>query len=247
VSGLQAVLLGLSGVVADDERIQADLINQLLVDSNLRPLAAADWPLYRLTHAGQADRIRLRALWAERGRILDESTLKTLIERKQTLYCQRLTQLDKLPLIGGIRDLINTLETLGLEWILVAGTSGTEVEALLTKTGLTERFRQRVTGDDLPHQNPLPEGILHQLALQKLGLSCLECLGLEATYAGIQSGLSADLEMVGIPTVVPMHMLQRRVDWVFDSPDRIDWRRLLHWREVGEDREVLVEDNKQNQ
>jgi beta-phosphoglucomutase-like phosphatase (HAD superfamily) len=242
VSALQAVLVGWSGVVADDERIQAEIIRQLLIQDNLRPLEDKDWHRYRLIFAGQPDVERLRFLWHERGRVLDQGSLAHLLERKQDLYLQQLSRLDRLPLTGGIRDLLNTLEKLTLRWILVAGTSEAEVMGLLTKTGLIQRFPLMVTGDDITGINvvtqglPLTDGLLHQIALQKLGLPFSVCLGIEATYAGILSGLSADLEMIGIPTVIPMHMLQRRVDWVFDGPDQIDWPRLLYWRQQGEDR-----------
>lgn len=237
---LEAVLLGWSGVVADDERIQGELINQLLVEDNLRPLDLKDWQAYRLFYAGQPDRVRLGLLWQEQGRLLDQQGWERVLERKADLYAERIVQQNKLPLMSGIRDLLTQLETLGLRWILVSGTSAREVEALLTLTGLSNRFNLRATGDDLATQSPLTDGILHQLALSKLSLSPLNALGIESTYAGIFSALSADLEVLGIPSMMPMHMLQRRVDWVFDRPDQIDWERLLRWRNQGDDRPLVV-------
>jgi hypothetical protein len=88
--GLQGVILSWSGVVADDENLHLQAINQLLVEENLRPWNLC-WPksgspgqreLYRLQYLGRPDRERLPALWGEQGRVLNPKQLEELLNAK---------------------------------------------------------------------------------------------------------------------------------------------------------------------
>jgi beta-phosphoglucomutase len=83
--GLQGVILSWSGVVADDENLHLQAINQLLVEENLRPWNLC-WPksgspgqreLYRLQYLGRPDRERLPALWGDQGRVLSPNNWKS--------------------------------------------------------------------------------------------------------------------------------------------------------------------------
>lgn len=83
--GLQGVILSWSGVVADDENLHLQAINQLLVEENLRPWNLC-WPksgspgqreLYRLQYLGRPDRERLPALWGSRGGCSTPSSWKS--------------------------------------------------------------------------------------------------------------------------------------------------------------------------
>lgn len=248
--GLQGVILSWSGVVADDENLHLQAINQLLVEENLRPWNLC-WPksgspgqreLYRLQYLGRPDRERLPALWGEQGRVLNPKQLEELLKRKALYYQQALQGQRELPLIPGLAETLETLERLQLKVGLLCGQSAAEVAAFLERfqpccpalMRLTDGGSYRVTGDDAgPMLSP---GHLHRLLLQRMELPAQECLSIEATYPGIQAARSAGIPVLALATFFPLHMLQRRANWAVDGYHQVEWDRIRNWFAGGQDR-----------
>jgi beta-phosphoglucomutase-like phosphatase (HAD superfamily) len=82
---------------------------------------------------------------------------------------------------------------------------------------------------------------LYHKAVANLGVFAADCLGVEATYPGIAAGQAAGLAMVGLATMFPFHMVQRRADWVVDRLVQIEWNRLQAWFATGMDRPQPLE------
>ncbi|MFT0814385.1 HAD family hydrolase [Synechococcus sp. OH20] len=242
---LQGVILNWSGVVADDEGLHLQAINQLLVEENLRPwtvVATQRWPqsgsqreLYRLHYLGRPDRERLPALWGEQGRVLNPKQLEELLKRKALYYRQALEGHTEWSLIPGLAETLETLERLQLKVGLLCGQSTAELSAFL------ERFQSRcpaltrlagsyrVTGDEAPGQR-------HRLLLQRMELSAQACLSIEATYPGIQSARSAGIPVLALATFFPLHLLQRRANWAADGYHQVEWDRIRDWFAGRQDR-----------
>ncbi|NJK62522.1 MAG: HAD family phosphatase [Synechococcaceae cyanobacterium SM2_3_1] len=233
---LKAVLLGYSGVVVNDENVHAEVINQLLLADNLRPLNLADQQGYRLLYMGHRDAERIRTLWGERGRVLPPKQLQTLLEQKEQLYQQAMQQRSRIPLIPHLVETLERLHRLDLDIILVSGNAAGEVQEVLRRCQLESFFRLQITGSDLPLDKIDSPGYLHRLALEHLSLTARECLGIEATYPGLAAGQAAAISMLGIATLFPLHMLQRRANWVVDGLAQVEWDRLCRWFATGEDR-----------
>ncbi len=233
---LRAVLLGFTGVVVDDERYHAEAINQLLIEDNLRPVDLQDRESYRLHLLGRADVDRIRQLWGDRGRVLQPDQLKTKLARKQQIYIEQIEELTRLPLIPHLVELIEKSESLGLQLGLVSGTGDAEVKYLISRTQLGSRFATCVTGEILLDQDEAGLKILYRIALAQLGIEPSECLGIEASYAGIAAGQALHIPMLSIASLFPLHMLQRRADWAVDGLAQIEWDRLMEWYATGKDR-----------
>jgi mannitol-1-/sugar-/sorbitol-6-phosphatase len=60
--------------------------------------------------------------------------------------------------------------------------------------------------DEIRNGKPEPEGFLH--AAQRLGVAAEECLVFEDTRPGIEAGLNARMQVVGLLTTVPAEQLQ---------------------------------------
>ncbi len=239
---LQGVMLSWSGVVADDEWLHLQAINQLLVEENLRPWDL-HWPksgppgqkeLYRLQYLGQPDRERLLSLWGDQGRVLNPKQLAELLERKALYYQQALQAQTHLPLIPRLVETLEKLERLQLKVGLLCGQSAAEVTYFLERSHLERYFHCRVTGDDADPMLSL--GHLHRLLLERMGLPARDCLSLEATYPGIRAARSLGIPVLAIATLFPLHMLQRRANWVVDGYHQVEWDRLQSWFATGQDR-----------
>lgn len=236
---LKAVLLDFNGVVINDEAIHRSLIDELLLDENLRPLTPEDYQQFCL---GRSDRACLGALFEHRGRGLTESYLQKLIDRKAHKYHQKLVALETLPIYEGLQFFLEKLQLRRLAIALVTGAIRAEVEYVLERAGLLSYFPVIVAGNDLHASKPEPDG--YQRAIAKLNEyrlangvedSLLEdnlpllpknCLAIEDTFAGIQAAKSAGIPVVGIAHTYPYHFMQRQADWAVDRFNELDLDRL---------------------
>ena len=214
---LKAVLFDFNGVIINDELIQQQLINQMLVEENLRPQPGE----FRKFCLGLSGRICLRDLLADRGRVVSESYLTQLVNRKAEAYQHELEKLEKLPIYPGLKDLIFQLRSRNLKLAVVSGATAREVKLVLSHAGLSECFTVIVAEDDITTSKSEPDGYL--LAVERLNqlypdfnLQASECLAVEDTFVGIEAAKQAGMPVVGVAHTYPFHMLQRQASWTVD-------------------------------
>lgn len=214
---LKAVLFDFNGVIINDEPIHERLLEQLLIEENLRPKRGE----FRQFCLGRSDRACITDLLANRGRVVSESYLAGLIARKAQAYQESLQTLDSLPVYPGLEDFIFKVRGAGLAIALVTGALRLEVDSVLGSAGLAQHFPVIVAGDDLTASKPEPDGYL--LAVDRLNefypelkLQPRECLAIEDTPAGIQAAKRAGMQVVGVANTYPLHMLQRQANWAVD-------------------------------
>ena len=224
---LKAVLFDFNGVIINDEPIHQQLIEQLLVEENLRPNPAE----FRQICLGRSDRVCLTELLHRRGRVVNETYLAQLLQRKAQAYQQQLEKLAKLPLYPGLEDLIFQLRSAQLKLAVVSGALRLEIELVLNRAQLAEYFTVIVAGDDITTSKPEPDGYL--LAVERLNqqdsslqLQPEECLAIEDTPAGIQAAKQAGISVVGIANTYPFHMLQRQANWTVDYLSDLELERI---------------------
>ncbi|MBW4442740.1 MAG: HAD family phosphatase [Plectolyngbya sp. WJT66-NPBG17] len=212
---LKAVLFDFNGVIINDEPLHDKLLEQVLIEENLRPKPGE----FRELCLGRSDRVCIQELLERRGRVVTPSYLNELIARKAQAYVERISALEKLPLYSGIEDLMFKLPQ--CKFAIVSGALGTEIELVLERANLRSRFSVIVSGDDLTISKPEPDGYL--LAIERLNqefpdlqLAAAECLAIEDTFAGIQAAKAAKIPVVGVANSYPFHMLQRCANWTVD-------------------------------
>lgn len=214
---LKAVLFDFNGVIIHDEPVHEQLINQLLVEENLRPKRGE----FRKLCLGRSDRACLTDLMTSRGRTVTPSYLDSLITRKAAAYRQQLESLEKLPIYPGVADLIFNLRATQLKLAVVSGSLRSEIELVLSRAQLQDAFSLIVSGDDPVASKPEPD--IYLLAVDRLNqqfpglnLHPQECLVIEDTFAGIEAAKRAGIPVVGVANTYPFHMLQRRANWTVD-------------------------------
>ena len=214
---LKAVLFDFNGVIINDEPIHRQLIDQILLEENLRPQPGE----YRQVCLGKSSHACLTELLTRRGRVVTAPYLTQLITRKAQAYQRKLETLDKLPIYPGLEDLIFKLRVSKLKIGVVTGALRCEVEMVLNRARLAQHFDALVTGDDLSASKLEPDG--YRLAVERLNqlypslnLQASECLALEDTPVGIQAAKRAGMQVVGVANTYPFHMLQRQANWTVD-------------------------------
>ena len=214
---LKAVLFDFNGVIINDEPLHEKLIEQILIEENLRPIPGE----FQQVCLGISDRVCLTELLNRRGRVVSESYLIQLMQRKAQAYQQQLDSMQKLPLYSGLDDLIFQVRSLHLKLAIVSGAMRSEIELVLNRAKLAPHFPVIVAGDDITTSKPEPDGYL--LAVERLNqeypdlqLQPSECLAIEDTPAGIQAAKRAGISVVGVANTYPFHMMQRRANWAVD-------------------------------
>lgn len=214
---LKVVLFDFNGVIINDEPLHEKLIEQILIEENLR-LKPGE---YRHFCLGRSDRACLSDLLTLRGRVVPEEYLMKLVARKSHAYQRELETLDKLPIYPGLTDLIFQLHAAQLLMGVVSGAVRAEIEHVLDRTQLAQHFSVIVAGDEIKASKPDPDGYL--LAVERLNqqypdlaLQPQECLVIEDTFAGIEAAKQAGMQVVGVANTYPFHMMQRHANWAVD-------------------------------
>ncbi|KAB8317728.1 HAD family phosphatase [Tolypothrix campylonemoides VB511288] len=224
---LKAVLFDFNGVIINDESIHERLIEQLLLEENLT-LKPGE---YQKVCLGRSDRACLQDLLTSRGRVLNDTYLTQLLNRKARGYALELQKIEKLPLYPGLDELISQVHSRNLKLGIVSGAIRKEIEVVLDRAQLAEHFKVIVAGDDITTSKPEPDGYL--LAVERLNqeypdLNLLpqECLAIEDTLAGIEAAKKAGMQVVGVANTYPFHMLQRQANWTVDDFTDLELERV---------------------
>jgi HAD superfamily hydrolase (TIGR01509 family) len=214
---LKAVLFDFNGVIINDEPLHQKLLEQILIEENLRPKPEE----FREVCLGRSDRACLTELLARRGRVVSDEYLSNLIGRKSRAYTEQLASIETLPSYAGLTDLIFQIRAAQLPMAVVSGAVRAEIELVLTRLELTQYFSVIVAGDDIQVSKPDPTG--YGLAVERLNqrypglnLKSSECLAIEDTPAGIQAAKAAGMQVVGVANSYPFHMMQRQANWAVD-------------------------------
>ena len=223
---LKAVLFDFNGVIINDEPIHKQLIEQLLIEENLRPIPGE----FQEVCLGRSDRVCLTELLKRRGRFVNETYLCQLIQRKAQAYQQQIEKIAQLTTYPGLQDLIFQVRSKQLKIAVVSGAMRSEIELVLQRMNLTQYFSVLVAGDDITTSKPEPDGYL--LAVERLNqlypellLQPEECIAIEDTPAGIQAAKTAKIPVVGVANTYPFHMMQRQANWAVDYLNQLD----LEW------------------
>ncbi|ERT07076.1 HAD hydrolase, IA, variant 1 family protein [Lyngbya aestuarii BL J] len=230
---LKAILFDFNGIIINDEPLHERLIEQLLIEENLR-VKPEDFKQFCL---GRSDRIGLRELLTHRGRVVTDEYLEQLIQRKTKAYCQQMEALEELPIYSGVQEFVCKIHAAELKMAVVSGALRSEIELILNRANIAEYFSVIVAGDDITTSKPDPEGYL--LAIERLNqqypelhLHPSECLAIEDTLPGIHAAQDAKIAVVGVAHTYPLHMLQRIANWSVDHFCDLELERVQHSYEL---------------
>jgi beta-phosphoglucomutase len=225
---LKAVLLDFNGVIINDEPIHQTLIQDLLLEENLR-LNADE---YEQVCLGRSDWACFTELLGRRGRVVTEAYLNQLVERKATKYREVLTGYDKLPLYAGLDDLIYQIRVNHLRLGIVSGASRPEIDWVLQQAQIKDHVEVVVSGEAVTAagSKPAPDGYLQCIdqfnqLFSDLNLKAAECLAIEDSFAGIEAAKRAQVPVLGVAHTYPYHMVHRRANWAIDHlyEFSLDW------------------------
>ncbi len=225
---LKATFFELNGVIVQDAAIQFELVNDLLLAENLRPIDL----MFQESILGKSDRLYLKENLAARGRFVTDEYLSQLIQQKFEAYCKKMLQLDPFPLYEDVLPCLDEMRQKQIALGIVTGSSRQETLFVLEQAQLLDYFDLIITADEVSLSKPAPDSYL--VAIAKLhekyperDIQPQNCLAVEDGFTGIQAAKAAGIPVVGVAHSYPFHMLQRCSNWCVDyltelELDRID-------------------------
>lgn len=218
---LRAIIFDFDGVIVDSENLIFQLTQQMA--------AQEGWTVteeeYFRDYLALDDRGIIEHLYQSHGRPVDLRRRDELVRWKFDAY-QKIIR-DGLPAMPGAVEFVRKV---GVEFPLAiaSGSLRVEIEHLLTKLGLRERFSVLATADDCARSKPDPEVYLKALerlrALPGLSdppLEARECLAIEDAPLGVVAAQRAGMKCLALAHSRPVAEL-RHADWAANEFTEVD-------------------------
>ena len=223
---IQAIFFDFNGVIIDDEPLQLAAYQGLLSEQGIE-LTDSDY----YGALGMDDKTFLRYAFELGKKTLTDDVLKIMLEDKVVRH-RKLIE-DELPLFPGVVTFLKAASrhySLGL----VSMAMLSEIQYVLDRARLRELFSVIVSTEDVNACKPAPD--CYQTALEKLNekrlgerllpLLANECLVIEDSPPGIESGRCAGMRALGVTNTVAEEQLRvagaevvtaSLADWTVDA------------------------------
>ena len=189
---VQALIFDFDGLMIDSERVEADCIVEIVADWG-HTLEYTDFG--HLFGSVDADE-----QWEE---LLQSRCGRTVAELDERLHRITTPRKDELPLLPGVRELLDVAEDRGLRVGLATGNTRTILERRLGRHGVFDRFHAIVTRVEVERGKPEPDIYLE--VARRLEVATHSCLVLEDSVPGCEAALAAGMRVIACPSVVTAH------------------------------------------
>ena len=201
----EAVLFDFNGVLVDDESQHCEALQRVLADERI----TLTRDQYYAQYLGLDDRTGFVEAYRRAQRTLTTQLLKHLVTKKSRLYLELVAT--SLRLVEGapefVRDAAQRFR-LGL----VSGALRREIDHVLSKTGLADRFEIIIAANDVPRCKPDPAAYVaaHQAFTARLPIAVDDCVVIEDSLPGLQAARGAGMACVMLTTNHPARTLEGR-------------------------------------
>jgi len=202
---IEAVLFDFNGVLVDDEPQHCVALQRVLADEGIT-LTRED---YYAHYLGLDDRTGFVEAYRRAQRTATTELLKYLVDKKSTLYLELVTT--SLRMVRGAPEFVgDAARTFRLA--IVSGALRREIDAVLSRTGLKDRFETIVAANDVPHSKPDPGAYLaaHDALNKKRPLAREGCVVIEDSLHGLAAARAAGMPCVMLTTSHASDKLQGR-------------------------------------
>ena len=223
---IQAIFFDFNGVIIDDEALQMAAYKGVLREHGIE-LTENDY----YSALGMDDKTFVRAAFERGKKTLSNEILNVILEGKAAQHRQLIE--DELPLFPGVVTFLKATSRhypLGL----VSMAAPAEIHYVLDRARLRSLFSAVVSAEDVHVCKPAPD--CYRIALERLNekrqgerllpVLASECLVIEDSPPGIESGRQAGMRTLGVTNTVSEEELRRAdaevvtarlADWTVDS------------------------------
>jgi HAD superfamily hydrolase (TIGR01509 family) len=187
-----AVIFDFDGLIIDSERVEADCIIEVLAGWGASVRYDDFGHLFGSVDADQ-QWDELLGRWCGRTTRELDAQLRAVVGPLK----------DELPLMPGVRELLDQAQARGLRVGLGTGNSRPNLERRLGRHGVLDRFDAIVTRAEVTAGKPAPDIYLE--VARRLAVSPSTCIVLEDSVPGCEAALAAGMQVIACPTAVTAH------------------------------------------
>lgn len=181
---VRGVIFDFDGVLVDSEPTRFKAGAQALAEIGV----SLTWERFLSVWLGRTDQAGLRDILGDRYAAESER----VVARRNALYEE---WLDEVPPYTDAVTLLGRIPS-GIRLAVATGSRWTEVERILTRLGLFQRFQAIVTAEDYHQAKPAPDPFL--AALRKMDLPPASCLVIEDSPAGVTAAHAAGMPVLAV-------------------------------------------------
>lgn len=189
---LDALIFDFDGLIIDSERVEADCIIEIVGEWG-HDLSYEDFG--HLFGSVDADE-----QW---GDLLGSVCGRSVAELEARLRMMVSSIKDELPLLPGVRELLDLADHRGLRVGIGTGNTVATLERRLGRHGVFDRFHAVVTRVEVTRGKPAPDIYLE--VARRLEVPPEACLVLEDSAIGCEAALAAGMRVIACPSVVTAH------------------------------------------
>src|SRR3989442_3180958 len=191
----EAVLFDFNGVLVDDEAQHCEALQAVLRDEAI----TLSREQYYADHLGLDDRTGFVQAFRRANRTLTTEILNRLVEAKSPVYLAPVAKSLRLPPGASpyVRD-AGRRYRLGI----VSGALRREIDVVLRKSGLEDRFEIIIAADDVRHCKPDPAAYLAAQAAfnKRRPVAANACVAIEDSRPGLEAARAAGMSCVMLTT-----------------------------------------------
>ncbi len=184
------LLFDLDGTLVDTDHLHLAAFNQLFAEHGIH----IDRGTYTSKVMGRPNSEIAAALLPH----LSPVEGRALLERKEHVYRDMITELEPLP---GLFDLLDWAAHESIPCGVVTNAPRENAELVLRAIGLADRFDTLVIGDELTASKPDP--LPYRTGLARLGGISEKSVAFEDSPSGMRAALGAGLTLIGMMTALP--------------------------------------------
>ncbi len=218
---LRAIIFDFDGIIVDSEPIILGLTQEMAAQEGWTITAEE----YYRDYLALDDRGIVEHLYRTHGRPVDAARRDDLVAGKARAY-EKIIRDGLAPQPGAVEFVRRVAERFPLA--IASGSLRGEIEHLLSKLGLREKFQVLATAEDTAQSKPHPEVYLKALdrlrqidAFRQSRLAPSECLAIEDAPLGVRAAQAAGMRCLALTHSRPAPEL-RQADWVRSGFSHVD-------------------------
>lgn len=186
MSGIQAVVFDLDGVIIDTEEVWEDVRRSYVAEHGRRFLPDSQQRMMGMS-TGEWSRHLSEDVGVDRT---PEQVAADVLARMAGRYRA------DLPLIAGSVDAVRRVAA-RYPVALASSSARILIDQVLATAGLTDVFRVTLSTEEVPRGKPAPD--VYLAAVDRLGLSPRSCAAVEDSSNGLRAAAAAGLAVIAVP------------------------------------------------
>lgn len=209
---IKAIIFDMDGVLVDSEPFHIEIEKQHFLLNKLS-VSIEEHSQYM----GVASDVMWREI-AEHHSI--NVSVEDLIEQFKIKSIQYFSELDEIPVMPGLIDLLEKLRDKNFPMAVASSSYPEIIKIILEKTGIQKYFQVVVSSQEAGKSKPEPDVFL--LAARKLGIPAKDCLVVEDSANGIKAAQAAGMSCVAYQGSGANPQSQKEADAIVKSYGQLE-------------------------